>query len=193
MKAKEVSKLNGWYNTYYTPLVLWADTIVKDISVAEDIVQELFTRLWEQDRYKILKEETIKSYLYISVRNSALRSIKSHRKIQNLPDMSIVEKVWEEADCTRDDLLKKIREEIEKLPPRSREVLECVHLKGMKYAEVACHLGISVTTVKTLLVRSLKNLRVSLDGELYLLFLFLRKVEGDGGAITLRVDSVKKS
>jgi RNA polymerase sigma-70 factor (ECF subfamily) len=170
--GQDVLRLNNWYNNYYTPLVLWADTIVHNIAIAEDIVQELFTYLYEKDRYKSLGEEKIKSYLYVSVRNMALRSLHVHRNIQNLPDISIVERVWDDVDHSHDELIEKMGEAMGKLPPRSRDVLECVYLKDMRYAEVAKHLGISIATVKTLLVRSLKKLRNHLDKGI--LFLFYR-------------------
>ena len=57
-------------------------------------------------------------------------------------------------------------------------MLECVHLKNMKYAEVAELLGISVATVKTLLVRSLKTLRGLVSDTALLLLLVYRE---DGG------------
>ncbi|MDR2129766.1 MAG: sigma-70 family RNA polymerase sigma factor [Odoribacteraceae bacterium] len=170
--------LDEWYNRYYTPLVLWADTIIHDIAKAEDIVQELFVYLCEKDRYQSLDKIAFKSYLYISVRNTALRSLHACRNIQTLPDISIVEKVWdEEEEDTYEDLIKQMNEEVERLSPRSREVLECVYLKNMKYAEVATHLNISIATVKTLLVRSLKNLRTRLNKSILLFFYHLVRVK----------------
>ena len=52
-------------------------------------------------------------------------------------------------------------------------MLECVHLKNMKYAEVAELLGISVATVKTLLVRSLKTLRGIVSDTAFLLYVLV--------------------
>ena len=52
-------------------------------------------------------------------------------------------------------------------------MLECVHLKNMKYADVAEMLGISVATVKTLLVRSLKTLRGVVSDSAFLLYMLV--------------------
>lgn len=159
------------YKQFYYPLVLWADTILKDMDQAEDVVQDLFVRLWEKDICEVLEGEGIKSYLYTSVRNIALRRLKKNTKLESLPDISLVERIWEDPERTHQEVIDRVLSEIEKLPPRSREVLECVHLKNMKYAEVAEYLGISVSTVKTLLVRSIKILRRQIPDTLLLLFL----------------------
>lgn len=159
------------YKQFYYPLVLWADTILRDMDQAEDVVQDLFVRLWEKDICEALEGEGIKSYLYTSVRNIALRRVKRNTRVETLPDVSIVERVWEDQEQTHQEVIDRVMREIEKLPPRSREVLECVHLKNMKYAEVAEQMGISVSTVKTMLVRSMKLLRREIPDSLLLLFL----------------------
>ncbi|MDR0545011.1 MAG: sigma-70 family RNA polymerase sigma factor [Odoribacteraceae bacterium] len=169
--------MDDWYHHYYTPLVLWADTIMHDIPAAEDIVQELFVYLYEKNRYKQLDKENFKAYLYVSVRNAALRASRSCRNARNLPDISLVERAWQEdEEGSREELIRRMHEEVRRLSPRSREVLECVYLKNMKYAEVAEALNISVATVKTLLVRSLKNLRDRMGRNMLLFFfsLFVR-------------------
>ena len=90
--------------------------------------------------------------------------------------MSVVESVWENEDVTHDDMIDQVLKALDVLPPRSREVLECVHLKNMKYVEVAELLGISVATVKTLLVRSLKTLRGIVSDMLCCWCLFIGKM-----------------
>lgn len=159
------------YEHYYNQLVLWADTILKDMDQAEDVVQDLFVRLWEKNICDALMSEGVKSYLYTSVRNMAIRRLKNHAILESLPDISLVERVVDDQERSRQEVIELVLSEMEKLPPRSREVLECVHLKNMKYAEVAERMGISVSTVKTLLVRSLRFLRHRVSDSSYFLFL----------------------
>ncbi|MFR7878772.1 MAG: RNA polymerase sigma factor, partial [Butyricimonas paravirosa] len=147
------------YDRFYDELVLWADTILNDMGEAEDLVQDFFVRLWEKKLNENLEGERVRSYLYVSVRNMAIRKVKDQSRMRRIPDISVVERVWEDEEVTHEDMIDQVLKALDVLPPRSREVLECVHLKNMKYAEVAELLGISVATVKTLLVRSLKTLR----------------------------------
>ena len=166
------------YDCFYDALVLWADTILNEMGEAEDLVQDFFVRLWEKKLNENLEGERVRSYLYVSVRNMAIRKVKDQSRLRRIPDISVVERVWEDEEVMHDEMIDQVLKALEALPPRSREVLECVHLKNMKYAEVAELLGISVATVKTLLVRSLKTLRGLVSDTALLLLLVYRE---DGG------------
>ncbi len=161
------------YDRFYNELVLWADTILNDMGEAEDLVQDFFVRLWEKKLNENLEGERVRSYLYVSVRNMAIRKVKDQGRIRRMPDVSVVERVWEDEDASYDEMIDQVLKALDVLPPRSREVLECVHLKNMKYAEVAELLGISVATVKTLLVRSLKTLRGIVSDTAFLLYVLV--------------------
>lgn len=163
------------YARYYNELVLWADTILNDMGEAEDVVQDLFVRLLEKKLYEQLREDTVRSYLYVAVRNMATRRRVEGKRIVNLPDLKAVERVWEEDDLSHKEMIEKVLSELEQMSGRSREILECVHLKNMTYAETAEQLGIEVSTVKTLLVRSLKHLRNKLSSSAFLLYVFVCK------------------
>ena len=163
------------YERYYHELVLWADTILNNMGEAEDLVQDLFVHLWEKKLYEELRGETVRSYLYVSVRNMAFRRREGGKRTLHLPDLKCVERVWEEDDLSHKEMLEKVLDELERMPGRSREILECVHLKNMTYAETAEWLGIGVPTVKTLLVRSLKQLRDKFSSAAFLLYMLVRK------------------
>ena len=64
---------------------------------------------------------------------------------------------------------------VEQLPPRSQEIIKCVYLKGMKYQETAQFLNISIATVKTLLVNSLKSLRKTFGPDIEIFLLWILK------------------
>lgn len=174
-EANQHPDIDWLYEHYYNQLVLWADTILKDMDQAEDVVQDLFVRLWEKNICDALMSEGVKSYLYTSVRNIALRRLKNRAVLETFPDISLAERVWEDQEQSHSEVIEQMLSEIKKLPPRSREVVECVHLKDMKYAEVAEQMGISVSTVKTLLVRSIKVLRHRVSNSSLLLFLLLSR------------------
>lgn len=172
---KKGISIDELYERYYNELVLWADTILNDMGKAEDLVQDLFVRLWEKGLNEELREETVRSYLYVSVRNMAMRRRAEGDRIVHLPDLSVVERVWEDEDLSHKELIEKVLNELEQLPGRSREILECVHLKDMSYADTAETLGVAVSTVKTLLVRSLKHLRDKLSSSALLLYMLVCK------------------
>ena len=175
-RQKNRKGLEYLFQMYYRPLVVWADTFVNDIGGAEDLVQEFFIHIWEKELLDGVKPETLKSYLYTAVRNRALNRLDKKDPLRRAIEMEGITPVWEEYDDFEEEIVKKVEQAIENLPPRSREIVKCVYLKNVKYKEVAQKYEISVATVKTLLVNSLKALRKNSAGQQELfLFLFCKK------------------
>ena len=56
------------FDRYYRPLVLYAGTLISDDTMAEDLVQEFFVRLWEDDYLERIESKALSSYLFSSVR-----------------------------------------------------------------------------------------------------------------------------
>ena len=72
------------YDRFYNELVLWADTILNDMEEAEDLVQDFFVRLWEKKLNENLEGERVRSYLYVAVRNMAVRKVKDQSRIRRI-------------------------------------------------------------------------------------------------------------
>ena len=139
------------FNSYYRPLVLWADSFLGDIPAAEDLVQDFFVALWEQRAYA-------------SVRNRALKLLEKRDPLREACGELNENAEVEDTDWLTEEILQAIEAEIEKLPPRTREVLKSVYLDGLSYRETADRFSISIATVKTLLVNALKYLRKVFSG-----------------------------
>lgn len=162
------------FTRYYKPLVIWAMSLLKSLPQAEDLVQDFFIGLWGKRHKHTLQPETLKSFLYTSVRNLAIDRIKKRDPLFQATPLSFLDKPWEEYDNIREEILLIIKKEIANLPERTREVISCIYLKGMSYKDTARSLGVSVATVNTLLVHALKKLRQikSSDFDFPLLFFF---------------------
>ena len=159
------------FDAYYKPLVVWADTFLRDMNLAEDVVQDLFVSIWKDKVYLRFKPETLSSFLHVSVRNRSFKRIEKRDVFRNASVLDHVELVFEEYNERHDQLVSRVLEEMALLPERSREIMNCVFLEGLKYREVAERYGISVSTVKTLLGNSVKKLRERLNKELFSGFL----------------------
>ena len=175
LKKRDPKGLECLFDQYYRPLVLWADTFLNNIQQAEDTVQDFFIKLWERELYRGFEIGKIKTYLYTSVRHLALNRAGKRDPLRRAYDVDRSNPVWEEYDRNLEDVLNQIEGEVEKLPERSREVMQAVYFKGMRYKEVADQYGISVSTVKTLLVISLRKIRENSKNFTTILFLFFRK------------------
>ena len=159
LRSKEPKGMEYLFDKYYKPLVLWAATFINDMPKAEDIVQDFFVKLWEKEVGRVLLPETLKSFLYTSVRNLALDRLEKNDPLRDAADLIDVKLPWEEYNYFKEVVFQKMKEEVAKLPERSRDVITCVYLKGMSYKETARELGVAVSTVNTLLVNALKKLR----------------------------------
>lgn len=163
------------FKEYYRPLVLWADTFLNDTCYAEDLVQEFFVKLWEKKLCETLEPKTLKSYLFTAIKNLSLNVLDKQDPLKKAYTLSIIDPVNLEYDDLDERMLHHVEAQIAQLPPRSRDVLISVYLKGMKYKEVAATYDISIATVKTLLVNALKKLRNDSNNIVNVLLLFFIK------------------
>lgn len=160
------------FDTYYSRLVVWADTFLKDMQLAEGVVQEFFIALWEKGKLKELTAPSLTSFLYVSVRNRCYKKLEKQNIFHNTTDLQEVQLAFEEYNEKHDLILAQVLQEMENLPPRSRVIMEGVFIHGMKYREVAEKYNISISTVKTLLGNAVRKLRERLDKEKFIGFLF---------------------
>lgn len=157
--SRKIAGIELLFTQYYRSLVLWADVFLKNIPESEDLVHDFIVRLWEKRFFISLSPVTLKSYLYNAIKNAAINKVKKKDPLRKyvLCDLQFP---YVQDDLFEEMLISRIEEEIIKLPKRSREVVELVYMKGKSYKQAAEALGISVATVKTLLVHSLKKLRM---------------------------------
>ncbi|MCT4616143.1 MAG: RNA polymerase sigma-70 factor [Marinifilaceae bacterium] len=149
---------------YQATLSIFALKYVDSFDFAEDIVQDVLINFWENKRYKNIKT-SLKSYLLSAVKNKSLKYIQKSGRIlisdiEDASDELIVDNPNEQ---WIEEQKQKLKIELENLPEKRREVLECIVFRGMKYKEAAEELDVSVNTIKTHLVKALKQLRTSLN------------------------------
>jgi RNA polymerase sigma-70 factor (ECF subfamily) len=154
------------YRSYARRLNIYAYYLLKDEAEAEDIVQEILIRFWEKADNRFADEKALKSYLFNSVRNACLNKLEKSSVLQHHLER-LNDRLLEEEIVTFDErVIAEIRAEINRLPARTRHVIERVFYRGMKYREIADELSVSINTVKTLLQHGLKHLRERFAGEI---------------------------
>jgi RNA polymerase sigma-70 factor (ECF subfamily) len=147
------------FERYYRPLVLYAGTLIRDDFTAEDVVQDLFVRLLEGVYLEKIDPLALRSYLYSSVRNKCYTHEKRKDVLKATVDYSRVEIAEETLATMNQQIVDDVTAVINRLPERTRRVVEGVLMRDMEYRKVAEELHVSVNTVKTLLRNGLGVLR----------------------------------
>lgn len=150
------------FDDYYGTLVCYAQKYVGREDVAEDLVQDLFILLWEQQR-TFTTIAAFRSFLYISIRNSALNYLK-HQDVENqyVAEVLNTSRVLPEDSFQEEEIYRLLFKLIDGLPGRCREIF-LLHLEGYSNESIAVKLTLSVETVKTQKKRAMKILRDNLN------------------------------
>lgn len=147
------------FKTYYNPLCNFAASIVKDDKMAQDVVQDVFTHMWER-RNAIAMKDNEKSYLFSAVKNKAierLRKIASDAKVAEVLTYLQNGTVEDQADKLL--LRERINHSVRQLPPKCQEIFVMSKVNGLTYTEIAEELGISVKTVENQIGKAYRLVR----------------------------------
>ncbi|MCX6253281.1 MAG: RNA polymerase sigma-70 factor [Bacteroidia bacterium] len=162
IREGDVGQFESLFRSSYVSLVRYAKTLIKDHDTAEEIVQDLFFRLW-QDKEKIKIESSLNGYLFRSVHNKCLHYIEHNRVVErHAEEMSYHQTVSHEnpSDILQyKELQARIARILEKLPERCGKIFCMSRFEGLKYTEIAEKLSVSVKTVESNMGRALKEFR----------------------------------
>lgn len=165
------------FKKHYQTLCNYACGILKDMDDAEEVVQSIFLKFWEQ-REEIEINVSLKSYLYRAVHNTCLNRLK-HLKIQETYRQYVgdyLENTYDSATDILDkvELENRIANALEKLPEQCRLIFKMSRFEELKYQEIADRLGLSIKTVENQIGKALKIMRTELSDYLpIMLFMML--------------------
>jgi RNA polymerase sigma-70 factor (ECF subfamily) len=176
----DIAAFEELYRQYYIFLCMIAEHIVRNPSDAEEIVSDVFIRLWNI-REKIDITTSIKGYLIKAVHNTSLNHLERFRLIHKFTDtLSISDYkllAWDSdyplGQLYEKEILNIFDESINALPDGCREIFILSRNENMKYKDIACKLGISVNTVKTQMKIALARLRENLKDYLTIFLIIM--------------------
>jgi RNA polymerase sigma-70 factor (family 1) len=178
--AGDRAAFEALFRAHYRPLCAFAVGYLKDADKAEDLVQDLFFRLW-LDRAKVQVTTSVKAYLYASVRNRCLNAVKAGAKVRALnEDVDDRMQDVERSEDEHTERIARVQAAIESLPEERKKVFKLSRYEGLKYHEIAVRLGISVKTVENQMGSALKTLRNELKDLVPLLPWLFWLSEGGG-------------
>ena len=149
------------FRAHYPPMVALAERMLRQRGVAEEIAQDVMLELWKR-RTTLSFDVSLRAYLFQATRNRVLNHIR-HEKVERLGQAAAASEptvqprpqsvlIQEEIDAA-------VQAAVETLPDRCREVFELSRVQGLRYAEIASIMGISVKTVEAQMGKALRILR----------------------------------
>ncbi|MDR3061057.1 MAG: RNA polymerase sigma-70 factor [Dysgonamonadaceae bacterium] len=153
------------YLKYKNRLYYFVRHLIRRPEDAEDLVQEIFIKIWES-RQIICPEMSFASYLFTIARNKIISYARRLQIEQNIINQWLIEHSRIE-ESTQSEIVSKeyesfLKKKIDNLPPRRRLVFQLSREKEMSHREIAKRLGISVYTVQEHISESLVYFRASL-------------------------------
>jgi RNA polymerase sigma-70 factor (ECF subfamily) len=175
---------NKLYSTCFRPIYRRIFSLVKDEAIADELVQDLFLKLW-QKREDIDPQQSFEAYLFTIAQHLVydhFRRIAKNKRLVarlllNATDYYLHSDILLETKESR-ELLQKA---IDQLSPQRREVFTRCKIEGKTYEETSLELGISVPTVNSHMTQSMKLVREYLlkNQDIVLIFLlFCYSVSG---------------
>jgi RNA polymerase sigma-70 factor (family 1) len=147
---------------FYPSLVSFAASIIRSKEVSEEIVSDVFLKIWEK-RQKLDKVENLSFYLFTAVKNRCLNQLQDQK---NRASLEISDAVIEFKSLYHDpeqrlisaETIKEIQKAVQDLPPRCRMIFKLVKEEGFRYKEVAELMQLSVKTVENQMSLAFKKI-----------------------------------
>jgi RNA polymerase sigma-70 factor, ECF subfamily len=153
------------FKTNFKNLHAYAYTIIRDDIMAEEIVQNVFCRLWEK-KSRVEIQISLTAYLYRSVYNESLNYLK-HLKVRAAYNNYAQSQMKMNSDNAEKkillgDLEIKLNQALSELPEQCRTIFQMSRFEELKYQEIADRMGLSVKTIENQMGKALKRLRLKL-------------------------------
>ncbi len=163
LKARDPETFAEVYRQYFPLLYATAFKYLGDKVQAEEVIQDVFLRIWEKD-FQLEHPAALKSYLFRAVINRVMNHFQRekmqrhhHETLQNLQEESYLCNFIEEQE-----LRENIHKAIEALPAQCKRIFKLSRFEGLRNQQIAEQLNLSVKTVENQMTIALRQLRNSL-------------------------------
>jgi RNA polymerase sigma-70 factor (ECF subfamily) len=177
IRQKDIKAFESYYKEHYKPFYLMACKYLKDSVLAEEVVNDVFMKIWE-DGDKITIQISLKSYLYKAVINRSINLLQKIKKeAQQRTDLNFIsDEGYELKQIEENELKIKLYAAIDQLPEQCKKVFEMSRFEELKQQEIADKLGISIKTVKNHITHALKEISKLAGNFMILTVLILKNI-----------------
>ncbi len=163
LRMRQPDALSRIYDLYSTLVYSVAMRVLRDGAAAEDVMQEVFLKLWQQPDSFADQRGSLCGWLAVVTRNRAIDRIRASRQFENVEDLQLANQVDLGADAERSIMLGKVRAVLETMPEDQRQAMEMAFFEGQTHAEIAERTGQPLGTIKTRIRNALISIRKALE------------------------------
>jgi RNA polymerase sigma-70 factor (ECF subfamily) len=150
------------FDAYAEKLSRFALAIVKNKDAATEVVDEIFVKIWKQ-RANVPSIDNMRTYLYTATKNASLNYLarKANEQVTEPFDfinIELQEDEFPDQQMITAEMMKRIHDAVNELPPRCKMIFKLVREDGLKYKEVADILNIKVNTVDAQMVIAVRKI-----------------------------------
>lgn len=162
IRLRQPEALSRMYDSYSTLVYSIAIRILRDPQAAEDVMQEVFLKLWQQPDSFADQRGSLCGWLAVVTRNRSIDRIRSSRQFENVDDLQLSNNVDVGTEAEREIMLDKVRAVLRTMPADQRQAMEMAYFEGNTQAEIAEQTGQPLGTVKTRIRSALISIRKAL-------------------------------
>lgn len=169
---RQPEALSALYGRYASTLLALGKRILGGISDAEEILQEVFLHVWNNAGRYDAGRSSVSTWLILITRSRAIDRLRTRKVVERTHETAIQENPVEHASPEGVEAVfiherrERVRNELEKLPPEQKQVLELAFYKGLSQSEIAAKADLPLGTVKTRTLLAMKKLRGALRDEI---------------------------
>lgn len=166
VRNSDTPSFNSLFRFYYARLVKFAIQFVHTREAAEEIVSDVFVKIWER-RSTLDEVRNLEVYLYVAVKNGCLNYCEKYSVVHLQLDMHGAADLYDTGNSQKNlemkELMHRLHMAVEQLPEQCRLIFKMVKEDNLSFREVAEILSISPRTVETQIYRAVKKLKVVLS------------------------------
>lgn len=159
VRGRDQNAMTALFDRYGTMVYSIAMRVLKEPSSAEDVMQEVFIRVWENPKAFISGGGSLAGWLAVVTRNRAVDVLRRRRPSDPVNDVVLPTNTNLASEAERNIMMQKVQHVLENLPEDQRRSLELAFFEGLSHSEIAERTGTPLGTVKTRIRSALINLR----------------------------------
>ncbi|NIG54112.1 RNA polymerase sigma factor [Chitinophaga sp. Cy-1792] len=162
LKSGDFKAFEAIFNAWWEELFVYAARVLESQADAQDLVQDLFTSIWERRDHLELQTD-IQYYLFSAIRKLILRRFRDQglkeKHLEKFIEYSDLRTALSQVSIEQKDLLRHFHNDLRQLPEKERQVFEWYHFDELSIREIAARSGTAEQTVRNQLGNAYKKAR----------------------------------